>query len=468
MKQFRWIWVLGIVAVLLCVIYFIVDNAAEQEEQQQQIGAAKALFRVDSTTIQRITLENEEGYYAFDWDSEQKTWVIASAEQFNLNTYAISTSCNYFCELDSLKTVAFDCQDTATYGFDNPVTLKVYTTDTGEDKPYVLYIGDNTPTYDAYYAMVEGSNDVYTINYTEGSVFCASKDTLKNLYLFDTFSTQVTHYEVFKGDDAIVRLTRDEENLWNMEVPGTYRVNSANIENMINTLIRVTLVGFVEENPTDLAQYGLDNPTHRLLLEGYSGTKDMKEEVWIGNPASDSADEVNVYGYFVDSKQVFLIKKADLTFLDNDPVSYIYPYCVDIDIIDLVSVDIDMGDVYDMKETLYVDYENGEYALSDIKIDSEDDDLITLFQNFYRAISNLEFTALDQTAQPAGEAAISITYNKKDGTSVKVEFVRLAENNFALVVDGVYDGRTVRLNRFTGSAGIVKSYEALLRGLDTE
>lgn len=466
MKPIRWIIALAAAVVVLCAAYFIVDRSVTDREIKEQAGAAKTLFSFDGSSITRVTLDNDEGYFAFDWDSVNGTWKLVSAEQFNINTYAISTICNYFCDLSSEKTVVFDCQDTSIYGFDSPVTLKVYTTETGEEEPFTLFVGDSTPTYDAYYAMLPGSNDVYTINYTAGSIFCAAKDMLKNLYLFDTFSTLVDRFELYQGDKLTMQLARDEETLWHMYAPLESEVYSSVVTNLMDTLVRVQINGFVEENPSDLAKYGLDEPKYRLIVSGIIGAEAVTREIWFGDMASEAAGETQRYGYFADSKQVFLITDAAVSFLDDPAIDYMFPYCVDINIDELSKLEIDMGDVYDLHETLYLDYANEQYALGDIDIDAmKDDDILTLYQDFFRAISNLKFTDMDLDAVPEGDAAISILYTHLDGTETHVTFIPQAENNFYLMINGEYTGLTVRLNRFTGSAGLVISYEALMRGL---
>lgn len=466
MKPIRWIIALAIAAATLCIVYFVVDRSVSERETKEQAGGAKSLFSFDGNTISRVTLENEEGYFAFDWDSVNSTWKLVSAEQFNFNTYAISTICNYFCALSSEKTVVFDCQNTDIYGFDDPVTLKVYTSDRGEDNPYTLYVGDNTPTYDAYYAMTPDSNDVYTIGYTQGSIFCAAKDMLKNLYLFDTYSTLVNYFELVNGDVTTLILERDNDSLWQMQAPKAFPVYNSAVTNLMDTLVRVQVDSFEAENPSDLAQYGLDDPKYRLKVGGIINSETVNREIWFGDMISDAADETQMYGYFADSKQVFTITAADVSFLDDATIDYILPYCVDVSIDDLSKVEIDMGDVYDLHETLYLDYANEQYALGDLDIDAmKNDAILTLYQDFFRAVSNLKFTDMDLEAAPEGDAAISILYTHLDGSETHVTFIPQAENNFYLMVNGEYTGLTVRLNRFTGSAGMVLSYEALLRGL---
>lgn len=470
MKQLKWVIALVSAAIVLCIVYFIVDARLSDREERAKVGAAKTLFSFNSSDVTKVAITNEEGYFCFEWDFGSGTWEMTSADQFKFNTYAVSAICNYFCSLQSLKTVVFDCEDTAPFGFDNPVTLKVYTTQTGEEHPYVLYVGDNTPTFDAYYVMVEGSNDIYTIDYTEGSVFCVAKDTLKNRYLFDTFSTNVTYYRLERDDETVIELQRDRENLWSIVEPSAYdfSVYRAEVGNMIENLVRITIDHFVEENPEDLAQYGLAEPAAKVFVRGTDGAAEMTEEIWFGDPITDAADEVKMYAYLATTKQVFVAYRADMELINGNTIDYVLPYCVDLDVADIAAIHLDLGDWYDMDATMYLDYANDQYAFNEIDVDAlENDEIDEMFQNFFRAVNTLRFTELDLHAKPEGESVASITYTMNDGSTNMLEFIPQTDNNFYVMLNGAYTGKTIRLNRFTGSAGITQSYEALVRGLQS-
>ena len=465
MKQLRWILALGITAVVLTVVFVFVDKRSREKEQKASVGAPKQLFSIDADSVERITLDNEEGNFAFKWNDSAHQWVLDSGDSFELDTSAVAAICTQFCSLRSEKTVAFDCQDTAPFGFDEPVTLKFYTADTGDDHPYVLYVGSNTPTYDSYYAMTESSNDVYTINYSAGSIFCVASDTLKTKFLFDTYGSQVSYYRCETEGILPTEIKRDENGTWTMIRPAPLKVFKANADNLMETIVRVTLSGYAERDPADLAKYGLDKPKTKMLLQGSKNGVPMEQEVWFGGPVTENVNEASIYGYFVKTKQVFTIGKAMCSFINNTPNNLILPYCYDVDIEQLRSVEIDMGDVYDLKETMNVDYKNNKYSLGGKEIDTENDTLLRKAQNFYRSVSNLSFSDLDLDAVPEGDPAIRIIYHLADGRDVTLGFVPLETTNYALTIDGTYTGQTVRLNRFTASGSVVPSYEELIAAL---
>lgn len=466
MKQLRWAAVLAAAVLVLTGIFIAVDLHTKKEKEKAQVGAAKTLFDFPVETIERVSVDNEDGHFTFDWDNSIMGWVISEGEQFNLNNYAVNYICNYFCQLSTEKTVAFDCQDKSVYGLDNPVTLRVYTSDTGMDNPYVLYVGDCTPTYDAYYAMTDASNDVYTIDYASGSVFCVSKDTLKNLYLFDVSSTELTHIKRETNGKVDLEFTRDEQALWHMVKPIELPVMQSEMSTLCADLVRINLDSFVEENPEDLSQYGLDHPSYKLWLEATQADGKKSEEIWFGNSIVNGETETLMYGYFVNSKQVFRIGISTVYLLKADPVKYLVPYCADITLADVKQIDIDMGEVYDMHETLLLNTDDRQYTIGDTDLTALDStDLNSQFEGLIRAISMMQFTGLEPDAQPEGEPAMRIVYTMEDDTQTVLEFVEKAENDYYLLTDGKYDGRTVRLNRFTGSGCPVPVYETLVQSI---
>ena len=466
MKQLRWVIILAVAAVLLTVTFLFVNRNAEEKEKQAKAGESKQLFSINVDDVTRIVIDNEEGHFAFDWSNTAGTWELVSADQFNLNPYAVQAICNAFCSLWSEKTIAFDCKDPSPYGFENPVKVQVYTTQTGSENPYLLYVGDNTPTYDSYYAMVDGSDDVYTIDYSSGSMFCVAKNTLKNLYLFDTLSASVNYYR-WEENDSVIELKRDSNALWQLVTPTVDQdLDRSSADAIISSLVRVTVTAYLQDEPDNLAMYGLDEPQMKLLVRGTApdaANTPMNEEIWFGKKVSDKPDETEMYGYFVNSKQVFKLLCADVAAIHQTLMDYLDPYCISVSVSEVKSIDIDLGDVLDVKTRLEIDYSNNIYSLDGKEITGEE--TLNICQNFYRSVTQLRFSDIDLNAKPEGDPAMTITYQFNDGTSAVLGFVQFADNNFYLMRNGKYTGLTVRLNRFTSVNSLAKNYETLVQAM---
>lgn len=460
MKQLRWIAALAAAAVLLGVIFIIVDQRSKKKEEQKKLGESKTLFSFNGENTRRIDLENEEGHFIFDWDSSELRWKVVSDDDFEPNGYALSAIVNYFSTLNSVRTIEFDCKNTAVYGFDHPVTLKLTTTETDNDNPYVLYVGDPTPTYDAYYAMLDGSDDVYTIDYNSGSVFCAAKDMLKDRYIFFTTVSQVSYYKVEREGEVTLELERDGDYLWQVKQPAGFQPNETNLTSLLDTATRVQVTSFVEETTEGLEKYGLDHPRTKLWLRGMNRDQKLAREIWLGN----SMNETEVYGYLTESKQVVTIALADTSFTEIPATSVLSTACLaDTDFAAFSGIEIDMGDVYDMKETLTFDSKAQEYQLGETKISKSSRETVSLFINYARSLINLRFTELDLDTKPDPEAepVIRIRYSYSDGRTTELTFIEKEKNLFYLMRDGVYAGAVVRLNEFSSTGSVIESYTAL-------
>ncbi len=464
MKQIRWIIILAVTALVLGGIFIVVDRRTKEKDKEKNKGTeSKQLLSINADSVTRIVIDNEEGHFAFDWDMQKGGWKLVSSDQFRINEYAISGICTYICDVKSVKTVAFDCENTSAYGFDNPVTIKVYTLDTDEEHPYILHVGDSTPTHDAYYVMVDGSDDVYTVDYNTGSIFCAAKNTLRNTYLFDFNASQLTYYKLERSGKVISELKRNASNDFELITPAGYETSKLTVDDLTNLVIRVQVTEFLEEHPEDLAKYGLKDPWAKLSLEAIDDGATVKEEMWFGDMTTDSDNAQEMYGYFTSTDQVFKVLRADVQFLEYDAKKYISPYCVTVNIEDLSGIDVDLGEVYDLHETLSLDYANGQYALGSTDIDAfDDEDLMQQYIEFFRSIAYLTFTDTDFDAKPEGDAAMSITYHYLDGKDLALTFIPAGDKNYYLMKNGTYTGQTVRLNAFTGTGCMTKVYTELL------
>lgn len=463
MKQFRWVIILAVTAAALFAVFLILDARSDKEKEKNKKNEPKQLLSIDADAITRITIDNEEGHFAFDWDNSVG-WKLVSSEQFRINQYAINSICTYICNVESVKTVAEDCENTAAYGFDNPITIKVFTTDTDADHPYILYVGDCNPTNDAYYVMVDGSDDVYTIGYTAGSIFSTAKNTLKNDHIFDYYASQMQYFRLERGGEVITEIRRGTDENFALITPAGYASSKVNIDDLMNTVIRVTMKSLLEEHPQqqDFAKYGLDQPHTKIFLEAKENGIMQKEEVWFGSKVTDSENATLMYGYLKSIDQIFTVLVADVPFISEDAKHYMLPYCADVGLEELRGLEIDMGDVYDLHSVLSIDYANGVYALDGQKIvTAENEELFNLFFSYFRSISYLRFDDTDFDAKPEGEPAMKITYDYLSGEKLELGFIEKETNVFYLMKNGKYTGQTVRLNAFTGNGGVIKAYDSL-------
>ncbi len=456
-KQITAIVVLCAVVVVLFGAYFVADMLiAEREERTALSSAPVQLFDFDGDTAFKMQIDNDEGSFTFEFIDS--TWQMTEGGDFAINSYVISTILNYMSSLETIATITKEPSDLAAYGFDNPVTISCFVEDSSV---YTLMVGDPTPTGDAFYVKLTNSDTVYTIEYSYGGIFCASKDTLKNLYILDCYMTQVDSFYLERGGEVIWDLTKPEDGVWSISQPLVSDTMPANISVFLNSVVRATVTSFVTENPEDLSIYGLDTPSHRLKLHAVDDNgKELSADILFGDMTLDRDDATDIYGMFVDTGQVFTIAKSDVGCLDANTEEVLLPYIHYESVEDLEEIRLESDAV---SSVLKLDYENEQYMLDDIDIDALGDTVVAAFRNFYTSITQMSMYEVDAGAIPSGEAAVTITYTRKeDPKTVVIELIPATDNTYYVVEDGIYLGYTVRHRAFEVTSGFISRYEQLM------
>jgi hypothetical protein len=120
-------------------------------------------------------------------------------------------------------------------------------------------------------------------------------------------------------------LTKKSTN-WEMTLPAAYPVNSFSVDSWNDAYAALTYESVVEENPTNLADYGLAEPKEYFQVNLPDGTT---KKLLIGNALPI---EGHVYAKFADAPKVYDVtdqalaglKKQPLDFIDKNAVKFTY------------------------------------------------------------------------------------------------------------------------------------------------
>jgi hypothetical protein len=120
-------------------------------------------------------------------------------------------------------------------------------------------------------------------------------------------------------------LTKKSTN-WEMTLPAAYPVNSFSVDSWNDAYAALTYESVVEENPTNLADYGLAEPNEYFQVTLQDGTT---KKLLIGNALPI---EGHVYAKFADVPKVYDVtdqalaglKKQPLDFIDKNAVKFTY------------------------------------------------------------------------------------------------------------------------------------------------
>ena len=171
--------------------------------------------------------------------------------------------------------------DLAVYGLDNPRGHAVISDSDGNRAEFIF--GNLTPTHTSTYVMMGGSPSVYTLSNWTSEMLLFTLDSIRDknfLPLFDPRLVTSFVWEPRPGDNLpwegpIHALPREPEDYLvtaftshTLHSPFQTRqgVDSERFGNMLQSLMEIQIVEFVDDNPSSLAPYGLDRPG-RIIAE---------------------------------------------------------------------------------------------------------------------------------------------------------------------------------------------------------
>lgn len=158
MKQKRMMLMLGGVLVVLigCYVGLKAWNDHQQEQAEADEEAAKIRL-VDAEGLTAVSYTDGESTLGFTL--EEDTWRYTEDQEIPMNQDVVGGFADTVASLNATRELE-NPDDISDYGLDSPSYTINYTTEDGEDG--TIYIGNMTG--EDYYAMLEGSDKVYTIS----------------------------------------------------------------------------------------------------------------------------------------------------------------------------------------------------------------------------------------------------------------------------------------------------------------
>ncbi|MFS8837151.1 DUF4340 domain-containing protein [Synechococcus sp. R6-5] len=272
----RTTWILLGLAVACLLGYFLLDNI-RQLRQEQQAERAR-LFHFATDTIARIEIrqqkegepvrgsgaEHLEILLERTPEEEGSRWRIVSPIQSAALDFPIEQLLNTFSRLTPQITLE-GATDLAAFGLDQPRHQIALFPKEGD--PYRLAIGNDNFDGSGFYAQPEGGQVVLLSSAQKGSLLpslLALRD--KTLLRFDTAEVKALQVQLAEAEPEVVRLQRQDDT-WQIVQPRELPADEINVNRLLNTLARLQAVEFPAETQTDLAPYGLEQPSARLTVE---------------------------------------------------------------------------------------------------------------------------------------------------------------------------------------------------------
>jgi hypothetical protein len=348
-----------------------VDKKRAAEKLADQAGRPQRVIEpsVDAQSIERVELACK-GRPPIVAERDGDGWKITQPIECLAQPWLPGHIINRCLELKYTRKFAPDDEGAPTAaeaGLDQP--LATVTLHPKDQKPdLVFHFGRQAPLSTNYYAAIEGKDFVYIVNEDVRRTFNRTLDEFRGKKLFNFASDEVKTVTVAGAHNY--ELARDQDNKWTIQKPVRARTNKTRTASLVSSLRNLTAVDFVDDQPTDLAPYGLDRPSWTIALVVEKTVtpepSETQEEAATTEPAPESqpAPEPEVersehtlliggpagknrYAKLADHSWVFTIAETTLTTLTPDLLELRDKTLCDFDRKDVEKIELQVGDAHE-------------------------------------------------------------------------------------------------------------------------
>ena len=431
--------------------FLAVKHKQDQEKSASQAQKAdNVLFTINSDSISKLEFDLSDGEYVAE-KGEDGVWKLTNRAAFELDQVYMQLICTYTSELIAEDSYGkADDSKKAMYGLDDPLTIKM----TDDSRTYELYLGNESPTGEFYYAMTGDKENVYAIDSYEGSALFADRLTLKNKKLVPYGINDISKITIKNDGKETCTISYDDAtSFWKLDKKyDSLTTDQTAITAMINELVRTEAEDLMDENFTDLAKYGLDKPDGEVIIEGKDGTKRTFTTVTNENDPNYS------YVLIGEDKQLEIYLTSSMEVAVSTPFDYISHTLKAADMYSIKGFDIEI----DGKNNEFtIDTDSKTCTMNGKSLDISNSEGYMLFQNFYDSFSMMAIDGLDIDAKPDdSKTVVKVTYHNSDDTDSELSIAQDGDKYY-IFKDGKYTGAYAPADRFSGRTSINEFYKKL-------
>ena len=459
MKLYRNAIILVIIVALLGGAYFLINSIKPSEDGTiDETNDTIKLTDYTTDQIESLTLQNPEGTFVII--PKEMNWVLSSPTDINADPSVLSGIVINAATVIADKLVEEDAQDLSIYGLDNPILVKLKAKDARET---TLEIGNMTPTKGGYYIKVSSENKVYVVGSYTADRLVTDRNGMRLRTLYSITPDMINKLSMDRKGQNVFASSMNADSSWSLNEPITGSVNSSALAPMLDALSNATVSDFVEDKPSDLSKYGLDDPSY---VFDFSTTTAGAFRLLLGNEKTKGSE---IYARLEGKDEVYAVNSAAFTFLDKPlrEIVEVFAYIVNIDQVTKIDLTID-GKRTSMTLDVYKDAEGksdndlDKFTVNGKDASGKDENDDQPFRKFYQDLIGISLDEIDVNGTPSGSPEVTIEYTLKSGT-MKVDYISKDANYYYVNRNGEYAGILVKKNKQDyGVMGMKDSYKKMM------
>lgn len=257
-------------------VYFVESERKPASEVANE--KSKVFSNLDPAKIEEVAIKT-----ATDTTSLMKDdglWKIVNPIEAGVDDSELSGITTNLGTLEVQRVVDEKPADLSQYGL-SPAKTQITFRQEGDAAPRQLLLGEKTATGGDLYAKVGDDPKVFLVSGFLEATFNRSTFDLREKGILKFDREKVTQVEVVSPDHTVTFVKANDN--WSMSTPKVARADFGTVEGLIGRVSTGQMKSLIADSTTDLAQYGLDKPTHQLnFLSGSARTS-----LLIGNKTPD-------------------------------------------------------------------------------------------------------------------------------------------------------------------------------------
>ncbi|MBQ8960110.1 MAG: DUF4340 domain-containing protein [Ruminococcus sp.] len=431
-------------------LYAVNEHKKKAAEKEASESADYILTDFDSTLVTNIRFEFKDGSVCDTVIDDEGFW--SGSFEDGKTFPAASSSIDGIC-LSASALEAHGSYGEATeekmkeYGLDQPYKL----TFTLPDGEHTVSVGDNTATDTYTYVMVDDRNKIYTLESPTAAGLVINRLDLKSSDFMPFSENEIMELSASKDGQEVYSISRsDAGSPWTLGGKYSFlKVDQSEVSARITTMVRVSADQVLSDDPSELAEYGLDQPFAEFDVKSFDGS----ERHMLVAPCK--SDTNYYYIYMDDTQQVGTYLRGDLRPINYTPFDYLEKRMTNVamTIVSEFSFSCEAGGDQFTKD------ENGDFLCRDTKLDMTNAEVQSYFTAFYNSVCYFLAEGCDADNKPElKDPVFSSEFSSDTGESSSFDIVKEGDTYYAFM-NGEFTGLTLDGEEAIGN--VISSYKTL-------
>ncbi len=271
MKKRRLTIILIIILLIFAAVYYIATNIMNSSDNNTGI------FNLESGSTAKIRIVSQNISVGFEKHDEQ--WVMVEPAAYNIDSEMVQRLTVKLENLNALRVIEKRAANLNKYGLEDPKMTVTLSLQNGTEK--ALLIGEETASKYQYYVKDAQKDTVYTLALSDVEAFGGGDPSVfRDRNLFNIDKDKINVFCLYRNDIREMLLLKYDTGKWEFSEPFKTNAKSDAVNDIIKKIGGLKIKDFVEEDPSDLNKYGLDNSFYSVEIGDQNG---MIQKISFGN-----------------------------------------------------------------------------------------------------------------------------------------------------------------------------------------